>query len=294
MVRTIREAHRWAFSFLQQNGGQSADDARFIAERLLRHLLGWDRARFFAALDEPFPEELWPMLRRLIEEKGKGVPLQYLVGSQEFYGREFRVSPHVLIPRPETECLVEAVLERADALWQTAGPSVVDVGCGSGAIAITLAKERSSWDVTAIDLSKDALRTARDNAARHKVERRIRFLQGDLLTPLVERKERVDIVVSNPPYIPSRDLETLAVEVREHEPRLALDGGEDGLNLYRRLAAMLKDVVKRPKGIVALEVGAGQSREVASLLHQSLPHGKIDVVKDLAGIDRVVVLYWTC
>lgn len=293
MTKTIREAHNWASSFLQQHSSHSADECHFTAEVLLRHLLSWNRARFFAYLDDPFPSELWTEWRRLVKQKSAGVPLQYLIGSQEFYGRHFRVDPHVLIPRPETEGLVEEVLRRAASIWEQHACTVVDVGTGSGAIAVTLAAERPAWHVTACDLSRDALRTARDNAAQHKVEQRIRFLQGDLVTPLIERGERVDIVVSNPPYIPTADIETLATEVREHEPRLALDGGTDGLDVYRKLATMLPLVTKQQKGLVALEVGKGQSARVARLLRHHLPGKEMHIVEDLAGIERIVTMYWS-
>lgn len=292
MSRTIREAHQWASSFLQQHERKPAGEAHFTAEVLLRHLLGWDRARFFAYRDEMLHSRLWEELQHMIEQKCQGVPLQHLVGSQEFYGRAYQVTPDVLIPRPETEGLVEEVLKQSDTLWGDQLCSVVDVGTGSGAIAVTLAAERSAWRITAVDLSETALQVARENAVRHKAEQRIRFLQGDLLTPLIARGERVDIVVSNPPYIPTREIETLAVEVREHEPALALDGGEDGLDAYRRIAEMLPRVTKKHKGLVAVEVGIGQSEQVADLLKRVLPRGDVRIIPDLAGIARVVSVIW--
>lgn len=293
MRMTIREAHRWASSFLQQHGTESSDEAHFLAECLLRHVLSWDRACFFACPDAPLPEAHWPELQRLIAEKSKGVPLQHLIGSQAFFGRSFSVSPEVLIPRPETEGLVDEVLKEAAAIWGGSSCSVADIGTGSGAIAVTLAAERPSWHITAIDLSATALETARQNAARHGVDSRICFLAGDLLQPIIEDGQCLDIVVSNPPYIPSRVIETLAVEVKHYEPRLALDGGGDGLDMYRQMAASLPHVMKQDKGLVAVEVGMGQSRQVAHIVGRVFPYGKVKIVPDLAGIERVVLIRWS-
>lgn len=294
MSVSIREAHRWASSFLQRHSQMTADEAHFTAEYVLRHLLGWDRSRFFAYAGETLPEEQWIKLQQLIEKRSEGVPLQHLIGRQEFYGRPFHVSPDVLIPRPETEVLVETVLREAETLWGEQPCRVIDVGTGSGAIAVTLAAERPSWDVTAVDLSAAALALARKNATRHGAASHIQFIQGDLLQPFIDSKdmERFDIVVANPPYIPSRDIETLAIEVKGHEPLLALDGGRDGLHVYRRLATMLPHVMKQEKGLVAVEVGAGQSRQVATILRNVFPQGEAAIVPDLARIERVVSLKW--
>ena len=289
---TIREAQMWASSFLQQSG-MTKDEALFTGERLLRHLLQWERAHFFAHREEPLSPALYEQFRQLVILRRAGVPLQHLVGYQEFYGRRFEVSPEVLIPRPETEGLIEAVLQETDAMWGMRPLTVVDVGTGSGAIAVTLAAERPEWKVYAVDISPPALQVARRNAARSGVGDRVHFLKGDMLTPFVERGEQVDIVVSNPPYIPLADMAQLAVEVREHEPTLALAGGEDGLAAYRVLATMLPDVVRREQGLVAVEVGAGQSPAVADILTGALPRGEVRIACDLAGIERVVLVRWS-
>lgn len=292
MYKTVREAHEWAFSILSARGLEKSE-ARFSAERLVRHVLHWDRARFFAYGDRPFPKGQRERLRQLVEKRAARVPLQHLIGCQEFYGRLFRVSPDVLIPRPETEGLVEAVLREGGRVWGKGPCDVVDVGTGSGAIAVTLAAENPGWQVTAVDCSSAALQMAEQNALDHGVRDNIRFVCGDLLTPLLSRGERVDIVVSNPPYIPTEAITHLAKEVKTYEPPLALDGGRDGLALYRRLTAMLPQVIKREKGLVALEVGAGQSERVAALCQEALPWGAITVERDLAGIERVVIVRWS-
>lgn len=283
-VTTIREALTRASSFLREAG---AKDPGFEAELLLRHCLGWDRTRFLISLTDPVPAEVVERLDELLWRRSRHEPLQYMFGSQEFYGRPFAVRPGVLIPRPETEILVEQVLLHARQLWpDTAVLDVADIGTGSGAICVTLACERPGWNVTTVDLSPDATAIARENAER--LGARIRFLQGDLVQPLLAAGEQVDILVSNPPYIPSTDVDQLDAEVLEHEPRLALDGGADGLDCYRRLCQALPSVLKA-RALVAYEVGIHQSRAVADLLTASGVIADVQIVPDLAGIERVVI-----
>lgn len=272
----VREALKRASSFMQ-----SLEDGRFIAEMILRHVLGWDRTQFFTRLDEEISEDQWTKIQELLQKRLDGIPVQYLIGEQEFYGLPFQVNASVLIPRPETEILVEEVLRRRHA-----GEPLVaaDIGTGSGAIAIALAAH-SQWKLYAVDIAQESLDTAEENSRLNGVETRITFLQGDLLSPL---PEKVDVLVSNPPYIPSQDIEELDVQVRVHEPRRALDGGKDGLDFYRRLCAGLKDVLKE-SGLVSFEVGYGQAREVEKLLLESGVIVGTDVVCDLAGVERIVV-----
>lgn len=207
-----------------------------------------------------------------------GEPIQYIAGEAEFYGLPFRVTCDVLIPRPETEHLVETALRLASDF---ANPRIVDVGTGSGAIAVALAHTLKSDRVTGIDLSPAALTVARDNAARHGVP--VRFLQGDLLEPVAG--ESFDLIVSNPPYIPTTDRDTLSVEVRDHEPALALFAGEDGLFIYRRLIPAAHAHL-RDNGYLALEIGYGQSTAIAGLLAQS-GFRDIAFTPDLQGIPRI-------
>ncbi|MGG4493280.1 peptide chain release factor N(5)-glutamine methyltransferase [Brevibacillus reuszeri] len=283
-VKTIREAQMRASSFLREHG---AKDPVFEAELLIRHCLDWDRTRFLISLQEPITHDVMERLDTLCKRRAQSEPLQYMFGSQEFYGRLFHVRPGVLIPRPETEILVEQILGLADKLWSHDEKlSVADIGTGSGAICITIASERPDWDVTTVDLSPDATEIARENAKR--LGATVRFLQGDLVEPLLAAGERVDILVSNPPYIPSRDVDDLDEEVRVHEPRMALDGGEDGLVFYRRLCEALPQVTN-PKAIVAFEVGIHQASDVADLMTGSGVIGEVQIINDLAGIERVVI-----
>ncbi|MGE5703205.1 MAG: peptide chain release factor N(5)-glutamine methyltransferase [Clostridia bacterium] len=283
---TIREALLRASSFLQEHG---CKDPRFEAELLLRHVLGMERSRFLASLTDPVAPDALQRLEALCRRRAEQEPIQYLIGSQEFYGREFLVRPGVLIPRPETELLIEQVLLKASSLWPEAKElTVADIGTGSGAIALTIACEKPGWHVSTVDLSLDAINIARENAIRLQVADKVRFLQGDLLQPLIDSGERVDILVSNPPYIPSSDVLELDREVREFEPLLALDGGEDGLVCYRKLCEALPQVLNEI-ALVAFEVGIHQAEEVARLMLQSGVIEETAIIPDLAGIDRIVI-----
>jgi len=283
-VGTIREALLRASSFLRDAG---VKEPPFEAELMIRHCYGWDRTRFLVSLHEPIGQTQLLQLQELCERRSRHEPLQYLFGQQEFYGRSFQVGPGVLIPRPETEILVEQVLLRASRLWPSAAPlHAADIGTGSGAIAVTLACERPNWRVTTVDLSPDAIAIARGNADRFGAH--VRFLQGDLVEPLLEQGENLDILVSNPPYIPSRDVDALDQEVRAYEPRLALDGGDDGLDCYRRLCAALPRLAK-DRVLVAFEVGIHQARDVGVMLSTSGVIDEVEIIPDLAGIERVVI-----
>ncbi len=230
--------------------------------------------------EEEFSGEQTTRYMELVERRYRGEPIQYIVGATEFYGLPFRVTPDVLIPRPETEHLLERALALAE---RCQAPRIVDVGTGSGAIAIALANHLPNAAITAVDLSAAALTIARRNAELNGVVDRIRFLEGDLLGPVAG--QQFEIVVSNPPYVPMADYDSLAVEVREHEPALALFAGGDGLDIYRRLIpAAFAALV--PGGFVVLEIGYGQSPAIGELLTAS-GFSEIDFVPDLQDIPRV-------
>ena len=244
-------------------------------------------------------------LRALVERRRAGEPIQYITGEQEFYGLPFRVTPDVLIPRPETEHVVEKALElaalpgssvtghdfsRAEsgtkqdwALAPAGFQRIVDIGTGSGAIAVALAHHLRNAQITALDISPAALEVARENAIRNAVADRIRFLLGDLLAPVVA--DRFDLVVSNPPYVPTADRDSLSVEVRDHEPGLALFAGPDGLHIYHRLIPAAFAVLE-PGGYLVMEIGYGQSAAVAAVLGDT-GFEQIEFVPDLQGIPRV-------
>ncbi|UHA75646.1 peptide chain release factor N(5)-glutamine methyltransferase [Paenibacillus sp. 481] len=283
---TIREAWVQASSFLSANG---VDDAAHHAELLLRHVLRMERTEYLVRLMDEFPEanEAGALYEEAIARRALGEPTQYIIGEQYFYGLPFAVTSDVLIPRPETELLVEALLEEAGCLWQDdATLAVADIGTGSGAIACTLAHERPAWRVTAADISPAALVVARRNAKSLGVAERMLWQQGDLLEPFAGK--RLDILVSNPPYIPAEDIAGLMREVRDHEPRSALDGGPDGLDPYRRLVAMLSLLAEQPR-LIGFEVGQGQARDVAAMLEAAGYNARLRIVEDLAGIERHVI-----
>ena len=275
---TLADAIVWAVETLRD----ASETPRLDAEVLLAHTLGWSRARVLSRLQETISDEMLQQFRTLILRRAAREPVAYLVGRKEFYGLEFVVDRRVLVPRPETETLVDAALEWAK---QRPGPLVIaDIGTGSGCIAVALAVHLPQAHIYAIDLSSDALAVARQNVMRHHVDASVTLLTGDLLAPL---PQPVDLLVSNPPYTV---LDEVDPGVRTHEPRLALDGGSDGLAVYRRLFAAAPSAL-RPGGALMLEIGATQARAVVDLARQAFPEAVIRVRQDLAGRDRVVICF---
>jgi len=256
--------------------------ARRDAEILLLHLLQRNRAWLFAHPDEALHEATHEQLRALTQRRAAHEPLQHLTGTQEFYGLALRVTHDTLIPRPETELLVEAVLHYART--QSANLRILDVGTGTGAIALALATHLPHADITACDISPAALEVARANAAQHNLSQRITFIESDLLAQ-IPADQPFDIVVSNPPYVPLTDAPTLTPEVRDHEPPTALFAGPDGLDLYRRLIPSAHLALK-PNGLLALELGFGQRDALRELL---TGWRDIRFLDDYAAIPRVAL-----
>ena len=249
---------------------------RLTAEVLLSAAIGCRREWLYSHATDELEELWWIHYGRYLHERLNGKPTQYITHVQEFYGRPFRVSPAVLIPRPETEHLVEEALKH---LHQ--GSVVIDVGTGSGAIAVTLALA-SKAKVFACDLSAEALQVAQANAA--KLSANVEFLRSDLLGGI--RANSMDMVVSNPPYIPLVEKDTLATEVRDHEPHMALFGGEDGLEVYRRLIVEAADILK-PGGHLLMELAYNGAPGVERILEFCIWQG-IEIIPDLAGHPRVI------
>ena len=261
---------------------RGVDSPRLDAEVLMASALSVERVMLYARYDQPLlPAEL-EQIRGLVKRRANGEPVAYILGEREFYSLPLEVTNHVLIPRPDTETLVEVALERLAAHKD---PRILDVGTGSGAIALALKKERADALVTASDVSPEALGVARKNAARLGLE--LRLVESDLL-------ERIDgpyeLVAANLPYIPSGQLPSLMREVRNHEPALALDGGPDGLVLIRRLIADLPRVMA-PGGVVALEAGHDQLEAVAALL-TAAGFAEVRVKKDYGGQPQVASALW--
>ena len=267
--------------------GAHPERARRDTETLLLHALKTNvpdanLAWLIAHEDEPLAADAAGPFCDLIERRLAGEPIQYITGEAEFYGLPFHVNRDVLIPRPETEHLVEKVMALAAEFVR---PKIVDVGTGSGAIAVALAHALPFAVITATDISADALAVAKANVARNGVADRVRFFKGDLLEAVAG--EHFDIVISNPPYVPEIDHATLDVEVRDYEPAQALFAGEDGLQIYRRLIPAAFDALV-PGGYLALEIGYGQRAGIEALLVREGFAG-IEFIPDLQGIARVAV-----
>jgi release factor glutamine methyltransferase len=276
-----RQALTKACGILQKN---NIEDASLEAEILLRHLLGIDRARLFSDLDNPISPSQTDKLMELVERRRKGEPSAYITGYREFYGLDFKVNRHVLIPRPETELLVEKAINLAGKYHIS---TIADIGTGCGAIAISLAVHLKKTTIFATDISAAALEAAAENCRRHNVTQRISLLRGDMLEPL---PEPVDMIVANLPYV--RKSELTADSPLRFEPATALDGGEEGLDKIKALCRRAREKLN-DNGILLLEIGQGQGEAVKSIIRNSFPAGLIETSKDLAGIERVVSLRLT-
>jgi len=257
------------------------------AEQLYYHLTGTDRVGLFLRAKQEVDEETQKKYFELIAQREQRIPLQHITGTQEFMGLDFEVNPDVLIPRQDTEILVEEAAKiihgsnprvRSRAAWK-----VLDLCCGSGAIGISLARVCDNVKITCADYSQPALDTAQRNAEKNRVK--IKFRQGDLFGAVGRR--RYDMIVSNPPYIKSHMIPILQDEVKIHEPMMALDGGEDGLVFYRKIIEQAKDHLRK-NGVLIFEIGHDQAEEVSQLIQETGAFTKVHVVKDLPGHDRVV------
>ncbi|MED0752940.1 peptide chain release factor N(5)-glutamine methyltransferase [Bacillus amyloliquefaciens] len=280
-MKTIFEALSWASSYLTEAGRE-----KNAAELLLLNDTGMDRSKLLANLQEPVGEDELYRFRRHVEMHKEGVPIQYIIGKEQFYGREFFVNDDVLIPRPETEEVVFHLLDKQKRVFSEGERlNVIDIGTGSGAIAVTLALECGHFSVAASDISKEALQVAERNAQNLGAD--VRFLQGDLLTPFISSGKKADIIVSNPPYISEEEMADLSDAVRFHEPLHALTDGGDGLKFYKRFMEDLPLVMK-DKALVVFEIGYNQGKAVEDLFRHSFPNAEVEVVKDINGKDRTV------
>jgi release factor glutamine methyltransferase len=253
------------------------------AEVLLAHTLGKNRTWLIVHRDDSLSSDQAVRFTDLIQQRVRRTPVAYITGVKEFYGLEFRTTPQVLIPRPETELLVETALQM---FGNRSSAVVVDVGTGSGCIAITLARQFPQFTILATDLSEEALDVARQNASQHLTD--VSFYHGHLLTPVLSP---VDFVVSNPPYVSTTFLEagTTMPEVSYYEPRLALDGGHQGLDIITDLLTQAATQVK-PDGAILIEIGFDQGSAVIELAKQHFPKAQVEVRTDLAGLDRLLVV----
>jgi release factor glutamine methyltransferase len=281
-MQTVAGARKWALEELRR---ARVDSAAPTADLLLGFVLGWDRIRVLIHAEQEIPDETWTRLRNLILRRSNGEPLQHLTGKQEFYGLSFKVTPQVLIPRPETEIMVEKALDlvRRHLL---SGVRFADIGTGSGCIAVSIAHEIPSSLGWAVDISPAALKVARENASRHGVAERILFVQSNLLE-CFPRNSCFNFILCNPPYIALEEYDSLPSEVRDHEPHEALFGGESGLEIYRRL---IPEVSSRlvAGGYLLLEVGFGQAQQIGQLIEKEKLSLQ-EVLNDLQGIPRCLI-----
>jgi release factor glutamine methyltransferase len=275
----------WTTQYFDKNG---IENPRLNAEVLLAHSLNTNRIGLYLNHDKPLKKSELREYKRLIRRRIKREPLQYITGVQEFWSLKFKVKKGVLIPRPETEILIEEVLRIIPQI-ELPGKTIkiLDLATGTGAIAITLAKELKEVSIVATDISDIAIKVAKENAKLHGVQKHITFLKGDIFHPLQEKVEFFNLIVSNPPYIPRGDIKDLQPEVKGFEPKIALDGDKDGLSFYRRILPQV-DKYLMNDGWLILEVGKGQAHKVAKLIEDCGEFHLTSIVKDFSEIERVV------
>ena len=275
----VMELINWTADYFKK---QDVDSARLDAELLLGHILNKSRLDLYMDFEQVVAKEQLAQYRELIKKRVERMPVAYLTNNKGYMSLSFYVDDSVLIPRPETEVLVEAVLK-----LPSNGGNVLDLGTGSGAIGVTLAKQRADWKFVPADISPEAIAVAQKNAQRHEVAERITFLQGDLFKPFDESM-KFDCIVSNPPYITSGEIETLMSEVRDYEPRIAVDGGVTGWDFIERL------VDEAPKfltadGQLVFEFGYQQGEAVRNLIQSNPQYTNNEIIKDYSGIERIVM-----
>lgn len=285
MTKTFKqyEVLKWASLFLEKHHREPR-----VAEILLQHHLGVDRSQFFAMMRDPVSEhQLDKFETDLLEHANLGVPVQHLTGYEFFYGRQFNVNEHVLIPRPETEELVQQVIHYVREHRAVQKPlTIVDVGTGSGIIAITLALELPDAKVYGLDISEAALNVAAKNADTHGAE--VEFLQGDFLTPFISKKKQADIIVSNPPYISKEEAPELSDTVINFDPGVALFAEDEGLAAYKKITAQLPKCLAKEKAALFYEIGHTQGPEVKAIIQHSFPDSQPAIIQDINQKDRII------
>jgi release factor glutamine methyltransferase len=283
---TVLEVLNWATARFKESQLQNP---RLSAELLLAHSLNLSREGLYTRLKDPIGEGEKRVSEALINRRLSGEPLQYILGRQEFWSIDLKVDPRVLIPRPDTEILVEQALSVLSRISSKKPPGVLEIGTGSGAIAIAIAREIRKVFFVATDVSRKALILARQNAREAGASEKIAFIQGDLFQPFrcPEGKGPFDIILSNPPYIKKSEMEQLAREVKDFEPAIALNGGEDGFDFHRKIISEAPGYLKRD-GWLFLEVGQGQAAGVSGMIGKTGNFLSLERIRDLSGIERVV------
>ena len=281
---TLIEIIKRSDEYLARHG---IPDARRNAELLVGHVLGKSRLQLYLEHDRPFEKDELEQMRTLLAERKERQPIQYIFGEAEFFSLPFDVNPSVMIPRPETEHLVEETLKTLREIGAEKAV-VYDIGTGSGCVAISIAKNLENCAIYASDVSAEALKTASTNAEKNGIKDKIEFLLGADLKPFDNAPvQNADIVVSNPPYVPTVEFERLEPEVRDHEPRKALDGGPDGLDVIRRIIAGVPGHIN-PGGALIIEIGIDQAEAVTACIGSTGCFMEPRITKDLSGIDRII------
>jgi len=278
---TVLEALNSASNYLQNKGIKSS---RLNAELLLSHVLNCKRLELYLSFDRPLQKSEIDSYRELLKRRSTFEPLQYIIGKVEFYGLEFEVNQSVLIPRPETELLVEAVIE---SVAKDENINILDIGSGSGNISIALAKNIPSCTVVGIDISEEAIETSTRNAKLNGVESQLMFVKKNILNGIEINENSFDVVVSNPPYVSVADFVNLDPELRLYEPQIALTDESDGLSFYRNISVLSRSLLKN-NGKLFFEIGAGQSDAVKKILIDS-DYKNIVIIKDYSDIERVII-----
>ena len=280
---TILEIINWSTDYFKSH---QIDSPRTTSELFLAHVLHLRRIDLYLRYDQPLTEDELSRYKALIKKRIKREPVAYILGTREFWSLELDVSPHTLIPRPDTECLVESALTFLPKAEEKGRYHVVDLGTGSGAIILALAKERPGHHFLAVDRSLEALKVAKQNAAKHGLEKEVDFFNGEWLT-LFKPRPVFDLIVSNPPYIPTEVLSTLQPEVVDFEPAGALDGGEDGLKCLKQIIGDAHLFLK-PAGLLLLEIGFDQKEDIETFIIECGHYDHVDFYKDYGGHNRVV------
>ena len=280
---TILKLLHWTTDYFNRN---KVAEPRASAEVLLAHLLSQDRLFLYLNYDRPMETEELTAFRTFVKRRIAGEPSQYITGMQEFWSLPFRVSPDVLIPRPETEVLLETVLEFLGS--PDPEVSVVDLGTGSGAIAVALARELRVINLVATDSSMAAVKLAQENALMNQIDSKIHFVCADMFSAFSSTSAKFTVVATNPPYVSHAEFSKLSPEIRDYEPRYALDGGPDGLAAIRRIIKEAPTVLS-PKGALIMEIGADQAESVSALVKDSRHYESYRIIRDYSGLDRVLL-----
>jgi len=283
---TILDLVQWTAGYFQSNG---IDSPRSTAEILLAHTLEITRIDLYLRYDQPMAPSELRRYKKFIRRRIRREPVAYIVGRKEFWSMPLYVNRHVLIPRPETECLVELALAEIPDQPAASPVSVLELGSGTGAIILALASERPGHRYLALDYSAEAINVSRKNAAQQNLDSTVRFICADWFSALAPSRARFDLIVSNPPYIRSADIDGLQPEVARYEPRQALDGGADGVDCLKQIIDTAPDYLQ-PGGVLILEIGYDQAQQVLQTAGNRKAYDGFQVEKDFSGMDRVIRL----